>query len=98
VTWNQTNLSRNVVHDVTVERLSDHKKVDSSGDRTQTPLDGGFTTGITVTGTRSWTSTSGTWDLLIDNVQMRWIDPVPQSTVAAAFRRISADNGSRMAA
>jgi len=102
VTWSQANLSRHVHHDIVIERLRDQKTVDSSGDRTQTALNGEIATGIAVTGSRSWTSTSGTWDLTIDNVQMRWVDPVPEAgsytlltpksrTLTLAFNRADVD-------
>jgi hypothetical protein len=79
VTWNKVDPSRHVVHDITVVRLRDQKTVESSGDRLQKPLAGGVTEGISVNGTRQWTSDRGTWDLDIDNVEMRWVDPVPQA-------------------
>lgn len=79
VTWSQANQSRHVVHDVVIERLRDQRTVDCSGDRTQMPLNGDWTTGIVVNGTRSWVSGAGTWDLTIDDVQVRWVDPVPQA-------------------
>jgi hypothetical protein len=79
VTWSSANPSRHVQHDLVIERLRDQKTLDSSGDRTQTPLNGDVSTGIVVTGTRSWSSSAGTWDLTIDSVQMRWVDPVPQA-------------------
>ena len=79
VTWNKVDPSRHVVHDVTIVRLADQKTVDSSGDRLQKPLAGGITEGISVNGTRQWTSTRGSWDLAIENVEMRWVDPVPQA-------------------
>jgi hypothetical protein len=67
------------VHDVTIVRLRDQKTVESSGDRLQKPLAGGITEGISVNGSRAWTSTRGSWDLDIENVEMRWVDPVPQA-------------------
>ncbi len=79
VTWSGTAQSRHVEHNIVIMRLRDGKTVDSTGDRTQTPLNGDLTVGIAVNGTRSWTSTTGTWDLTIDNVQMQWVDPVPQA-------------------
>ncbi len=102
VTWSQASASRHVVHDIVIERLRDQKTVDSSGDRTQTPLNGDVTTGIVVNGTRSWVSSTGTWDLTIDNVQMRWVDPLPQAgtytllspksrTLTLGFARADAD-------
>ena len=102
VAWSQANLSRHVVHDIVIERLRDQKTVDSSGDRTQTALNGDPSIGIAVTGMRSWTSASGTWALSIDKVQMRWVDPVPQAgtytlltpknkTLTLSFLRADAD-------
>jgi hypothetical protein len=52
---------------------------EGSGDRTQEALDGNIFTGFQVDGNRAWEGESGNWDLDIDNVEMRWIDPVPQS-------------------
>ena len=102
VTWSQASLSRHVVHDVVIERLRDQKIVDSSGDRTQSALNGDSTTGIVVNGSRTWASTTGTWSLDINDVQMRWVDAVPQSgsytlltaknkTLALSFARKDAD-------
>jgi len=79
VTWSQADQTRHVVHDVVIERLRDQKTMDSSGDRTQAALGGDIATGIVVNGSRSWASASGTWALSINNVQMRWVDPVPQA-------------------
>jgi len=79
VTWSSANQSRHVQHDLVIERLRDQKTLDSSGDRTQTPLNGDLGTGIAVSGSRSWSSAGGTWDLAITDVQMRWADPVPQA-------------------
>ena len=79
VTWNKVDPSRHVVHDVTVVRLADQKTVESTGDRLQKPLAGGITEGFSVDGSRAWTSDRGTWDLDIQNVEMRWVDPVPQA-------------------
>jgi hypothetical protein len=102
VTWSLTNQSRHVVHDVFIERLRDQKFVDSSGDRIQTALNGDLTVGIAVSGSRSWASATGNWALDINDVQMRWVDPVPQAgsytlvtsknkTVTLSFARKDAD-------
>jgi hypothetical protein len=102
VTWNKVDPSRHVVHDVTITRLLDQKTLESSGDRLQKPLAGGITEGISVNGTRQWKSVRGTWDLSIENIQMRWVDPVPQAgqyvlttpankKVTLAFARKDAD-------
>jgi hypothetical protein len=102
VTWDLAEHSRRVVHTAEWSRVSDGFKVTGSGDRTQTVLEGGLVEGIQVDGSRSWTSSRGTWDLAIDGVQMRWIDPVPQSgsyslhtpkdkTLSMAFTRVDED-------
>ena len=55
-----------------------------------------------VAGTRSWTGKRGTWDLDINGVEMRWIDPVPQAgsyelttpadkTLTLSFDRVDVD-------
>ncbi|MFC1642192.1 hypothetical protein ACFL5O_05810 [Myxococcota bacterium] len=79
ITWNNVDPSRHVVHDVAIERLRDHKTLESAGDRLQKPLTIGITEGFSVDGTRSWTSQRGTWVLDIEQVEMRWTDPVPQA-------------------
>ena len=35
--------------------------------------------GFTEAGSRDWSGESGDWALDIDDVEMRWIDPVPQA-------------------
>ncbi len=79
VTWNLSAKSRTVVHTLTWTRVSDGRTATGSGDRTQTVLDGGLLEGIKVNGTREWSGNAGTWDLAINDVEMRWVDPVPQS-------------------
>jgi len=79
VTWSSREASRRVVHQLTWTRLSDGRTGTGSGDRMQTALAGGVLEGIEVNGSRSWEGQRGTWDLAIDGVQMRWIDPVPQA-------------------
>ena len=79
VTWNFQDKSRTVVHTAEWSRNSDGFSVTGEGNRTQTVLEGGIVEGIQVDGSRSWTSSRGTWDLAIDGVQMRWVDPVPQA-------------------
>lgn len=79
VTWSFTEESRHVVHELTWTRLSDGRMGTGSGDRVQRPLDEGLLSGFSVDGTRQWEGESGTWDLAIENVEMRWVDPVPQS-------------------
>jgi hypothetical protein len=79
VTWDFQELSRKVVHKVEWTRVHDGFAVSGEGDRTQTPLAGGVLEGIEIDGHRSWASVRGEWNLTIDGVQMRWVDPVPQA-------------------
>ena len=74
VTW--ADQSRRVETDFEFTGRGRTVTVDS--DRTQTLL-GGLGDGIEVDGERNWTGQRGTWHLDIDQVQMRGIDPVPQS-------------------
>jgi len=102
VTWNFSDQTRHVVHDVTWTHLASGRTGKGTGDRTQKPLSGGISEGIQVDGSRSWTGKRGTWDLAIDGVQMRWSDPVPQAgsyslstpfdkSVSMSFSRVDED-------
>jgi hypothetical protein len=102
VTWNFADVTRHVVHELTWTRLSDGRQGIGSGDRLQRPLEGGLAEGFQVDGERSWQGEAGTWDLDIDGVQMRWIDPVPQAgtytlktpknkTLSLTFSRVDED-------
>ncbi|MCA9580928.1 MAG: hypothetical protein KC416_03980 [Myxococcales bacterium] len=101
VTWSFADKERHVVHEATWERMSDGRTGTGSGDRIQKPLGGGLLEGFSVDGTHSWKGKSGNWHLDIDQVEMRWIDPVPQDgtytldtpfdkAVSVDFTRISA--------
>lgn len=79
VTWNLDDPSRHIQHELSWQRLSDGRTGVGSGDRIQRPLAGGIETGFSVVGTRQWRGESGTWDLSINEVEMRWVDPVPQA-------------------
>lgn len=79
VTWSFEDPSRHVVHELTWTRTSDGRMGTGSGDRVQRPLDEGLLSGFSVEGTRRWEGESGTWDLTIEGVEMRWVDPVPQA-------------------
>jgi hypothetical protein len=79
VTWSLQDESRHVKHELTWTRLSDGRQGVGSGDRTQTALAGGIAEGIRVDGARTWQGKSGRWDTSINDVEMRWVDPVPQS-------------------
>ncbi len=80
VTWQGgTDPSRHVEHELTWTRLSDGRVGVGSGNITQRPLDGDITVGFEEDGSRRWKGKSGDWDLSINGVQIRWIDPVPQA-------------------
>ncbi len=79
VTWDFADPARHVVHELTWTRLSDGRTGHGSGERTQRPLDGDLRQGIVVAGSRTWRGESGTWTLAINDVEMRWVDPVPQA-------------------
>jgi hypothetical protein len=79
VTWDIEDPSRRVEHELTWTRLSDDQTFVGTGDRRQTPLDEGLQVGFGVDGTRAWDADSGRWDLSINGVEMRWVDPVPQA-------------------
>lgn len=78
VTWSTAEGSRNVVHQLDWTRLTDGFEVTGGGDRTQTAHPDGLAVGLHIEGSRYWTSERGDWDLAIDGVQFRWIDPVPE--------------------
>lgn len=77
VTWDDA--SRRVVHDYQWTR--DDRSVHATGDRVQTLLAPamGLAGGIEINGGRTWDTAKGAWDLAIDGVEVRWIDPVPQA-------------------
>ncbi len=102
VEWDFENETRHVVHNAEWTRLSDGRMGEGSGDRLQHALAGGLLAeGFGVDGSRRWKGESGTWDLDIDGVEMRWVDPVPQAgkytldtpfdkQLSVSFDRISA--------
>jgi hypothetical protein len=102
VTWTKADPSRHVVHTLTWTRLSDGKTATGSGDRLQKPLSGSLMEGITESGEWHWTTAANQWDLEILDVEMRWVDPVPQAgtyilhtpfdkTVTMSFKRLDED-------
>ncbi len=78
VTW--TGNERHIVTDLDFVRDDDHH-VHVEADRTQTfrACEDAAAVCVHVEGTRQWTSPRGTWDLLIDDIEARSIDPVPES-------------------
>ena len=102
VTWNLADKTRRVQHESHWTNLKSGRTGTGTGDRLQSVLTGGIAEGIQVDGTRAWDGDKGHWDLAIDAVQMRWIDPVPQSgsytlttpfgkTVSMGFSRVDDD-------
>ena len=100
VTWDEK--SRHVVTDLMVVR--DGESVHSTSDRVMTLLDpaAGLAGGIIIDGGHQWDNDKGLWDLRVDEVEIRWIDPVPQAgsytldtprgkTIGLGFARIDDD-------
>jgi hypothetical protein len=79
VTWTLADPSRHVVHDLHWTRLRDQRTGHGTGDRLQKPLNGDIHQGFTESGERSWEGEKGRWDVSIDGLEMRWIDPIPQA-------------------
>jgi hypothetical protein len=79
VTWGVGEATRHVVHDLAWTRLSDGRVGRGTGDRLQSGLDGAWANGVAIEGERRWDGDAGTWDLAIDGVEWRWVDPVPQA-------------------
>lgn len=79
VTWDFESETRAVSYEQTWTRRSDGRSGVGTGDVTATALDEGILSGFSVDGERDWTGKSGEWNLDIDNVEMRWVDPVPQA-------------------
>lgn len=94
--------ARHVVTDLQIER--DGKTAHATSDRTQTLLDpsAGLKGGLEINGERHWDNDRGAWELAIEGVELRWIDPVPQAgsytlttpkgkTAVLAFERVDDD-------
>jgi hypothetical protein len=79
VTWSLDDRTRHVSYEQTWTRRSDGRSGVGTGEVTATALDAGILEGFTVDGERDWTGKAGEWDLDIDGVEMRWVDPVPQA-------------------
>jgi hypothetical protein len=78
VTWT-SNASRQVTSNLTWTRMADGMTGQGSANVTQSGLGGDFSTGIEENGSRSWSDVTGDWSLTINDVQQRWVDPVPQA-------------------
>jgi hypothetical protein len=80
VTWaGADDPSRSIDHELSWTRLSDGRSADGRGRRLQRPLDSDIEKGFTVAGEASWEGESGLWELTLNQVEMRWNDPVPQA-------------------
>jgi hypothetical protein len=80
VTWQGgEDPSRHVEHELVWTRLSDGRTGTGTANLTQRPLAEGIETGFVEQGERTWIGKSGDWLLDIDDVEVRWIDPVPQA-------------------
>lgn len=79
VTWSLDDPSRRVVHDLDWRVLATGRQGTGTGDRVQRPLPGGIDEGFSVDGGRTWTGEGGVWNLDIEQVEMRWVDPIPQA-------------------
>lgn len=79
VTWSLQDRTRRVVHELEWTRLSDGRTGTGSGDRLQSALNGNLAEGFAVDGYRAWEGQAGRWDLDINEIEWRWIDPVPQA-------------------
>lgn len=102
VTWNFTDKTRHITHDLSWTHLKSGRVGHGTGDRTESALPEGIVVGMQVDGTRTWIGQRGEWDLAINGVQMRWADPIPQAgsyvlntpfdkTVTLSFARVDAD-------
>lgn len=100
VTWSLADQTRHVVHELEWTKGGDTWV--GAGDRLQAALPGGITEGFSVNGERSWTGDQGAFELAIDGVEMRWVDPVPQAgsytlttpkgkELTLSFARVDAD-------
>jgi hypothetical protein len=103
VTWNFQDPARHVVHDLEWTRLSDGRKGVGTGDVVQKPLPGGLIEGFSTDGEHGWDGQSGSWDLAINQIEMRWVDPIPQAgsyeltspegkTATLSFSRVDEDS------
>lgn len=80
VTWSVAGgLSRRIVSDSTWTRLSDGRQGIGTADMSQTTLSGGLLEGFESDGVNTWLGEAGDWTLNTNEVEMRWVDAVPQS-------------------
>jgi hypothetical protein len=75
VTWDFAALTRTIDHEADWQVGEDSWT--GSGRRVMSFAEDG--SGLTLDGDRSWSGTTGVWDLTIVEVAIRWMDPVPES-------------------
>jgi hypothetical protein len=80
VTWDAEAGTRRIVHNADWMR-GDGEILHASGDRVQALVDpgAGLGGGVQIDGVRAWSWKDADWQLDIDGVQMRAVDPVPQA-------------------
>jgi len=91
VTWSLSAKSRHVTYELDWTRIVDNLTGNATSDVTQTALPEGVLTGIQIDGSRAWTGPRGKWNLTVQGVQVRWVDPVPQ---AGTYRLATPSNRS----
>ncbi len=81
VDWSGEDATRHVQTEHTWTDTSTGETVDVVDDHVQGPLDsaGGWIGGLTLDGTRDWTSGEDAWALDMTDIAWRWIDPAPEA-------------------
>ncbi|MCX4247022.1 hypothetical protein [Paraliomyxa miuraensis] len=77
VTWNDG--ERHIIGDWTFTTDDRTTEVDSDRTQTFTRCEGVEAVCVSVTGERRWSNDRGEWDMTIDGVEARSIDPVPEA-------------------
>ncbi len=79
VTWAPADATRTVAHDLTWTNGTE--EVVSTGDHVQAVLDpsAGWTAGLRIDGTRTWTHEGRDWELRASAIEVRAAAPVPQA-------------------
>jgi hypothetical protein len=104
VSWSKDSAARHVTYDVNFTHPDMDRTMHATGDVTQKLIDAnaGISAGVQIDGSREWTlNDEKTWTLDIEGVQVRGLDPVPQSGtyalttpkdkhVTLTFERVSA--------
>lgn len=102
VTWTESDTTFRAVEDYQWKRLADGRSFTAVADQTVGGLDGDWSKGVTWEGEKQWEGDRGKLSLVIEGVQARWIDPVPQSgtmtvsglpegAASLGFRRVDDD-------